>query len=248
MRLFYIFLLSIAPILSQEVSYDTAFSLYKEGEYAKSVSVIKALHIAGQKTFQSLYLEAHNNIRLNKLQTATDKLEQALLKENNPVAIIDLVKVLLKRGNITQARELAQSSVVTYPENVDLRLIHAMTLYRSKRPKGALQEIEQIKTMGQNIGVDPLLMEAMIYYRLADYEKAEMSLKWVLEIEGENKEALNNLALVLEKLALRSGDDKERRSKLEDARFYLEKAREQDRENQAITGNLERIAVLLNES
>ena len=239
-------LIFVFPLFAQDVSYETALDLYKQGEYKKSVSVIKALHIAGQKSFQSFYLEAHNNIKLKHFKTATSKLESALLIENNPAGIIDLVKLLLKRDHVSEARELAEKSIITYPQNLDLRMIHAMTLYRSKKPKGALFAIEQIKAMDQGKG--PLLMEAMIYYRLGEYEKSEMSLKWVLEIDENNSEAMNNLALVYEKIALRLSNEKDKRSKLEDARFYLEKAKDLDSENKAIIGNLSRISERLNES
>ena len=241
-------LFSFSVFAEESVSYDTALDLYKQGEYKKSISVLRALHVAGQNSLQSYYLEAHNNIKLEKYKTATAKLEAALeFSKDDPAVTIDLVKILIKRNSITEARERIERAIIAHPNIIDLRLLQANVLYRNKQPKGALQVIEQIKSLNTSL-TEPLLMEAMIYYRLGEYEKAEVSLKWASELSPDNPDVMNNLGIIYEKIAVASEQADEKRKKLEDARFYLEKASEKARNNKAIAGNLERVIARLNES
>lgn len=222
---------------SNAITYETAFELYKKGEYARSSSVIKAL---SKESYQTYYLDGHNNLKLGKTRTATAKFYKSLELKDNPLVIIDLAKLLINRNQIADAKELLTKGVINHPEIVDLKLLHALALYKSKNTKSALQIIEQLKSL-KGSSVKPLLIEALIYYRMAEFDKAEMSLKWAMEIDPGNPEVFNNLALVYEKIALTTKQDIEKVKKLEDARYYIEKAKELDGTNSSIAKNFARI-------
>jgi tetratricopeptide (TPR) repeat protein len=237
MKSFFLFSLISFCCVCAEVSsrYNDALELYKQSQFQESILLLREIIQEEGKSFEVHYLAGHNYWKIGNREVALQHFTAAYQKDNSKVEIyLDLVKLLFQMKKYETAKTYSQDGISKFKENVDLKLEHASVLVALNEHQSALLIVEDLKNSNSK-DHRPFSLEAKIYFDLKQYEKAELSLKWALEISSKNKAGVkNNLALVYEKLSRdkykdykkfqQAGDTKKALQYFNEARSYIEQS------------------------
>ena len=240
----FITLFFIPFVLFAEGEYESAVEKFKKHDYKGAIELIRQLHDAGGKTFESHTLCAHAYSKLDDFDSSSAHFFEALKKnpENTKVRA-DLIRLYLNHNKTKGALELSTTAIEKFTDDPEIQFLYATTLFRRGKPKTALSRVEKLKSLSPN-DASILNLEGKIYYSLGNYDKADVSLKWASALDQSSPSILNNLALVQERLFLINQKNKNTKlasENLKEAKDSIKKALSLDAKDSSISKNAERI-------
>ena len=195
----FLLLIFIFPIFSEikVPNLQNALELYQKKNYSSSIRLLKK-----NKDFKSYYLLAHNYIALKNWNRAIFYLTKVWRLESSKreFVVLELVKCYFNLKQYYKSMEIIRNAKRDFPDNYEFSILEINNLIYLNKNKVALDKIENLKSKS-NVTKDLLVLEALVYTKRAEYEKAELSLKWALSLEPSSAYILNNLASVYEKKA-----------------------------------------------
>lgn len=232
----------------EETLYQNSLKFFKTGDYTQAISNLNELHKLGKESFESRYLAGHAHWKKGDYPSAIEEWQiSKKIQPRNLNVTLDLIKAHSFVGQTRTAFLICREALRKFPESRDLKLSYSSLLIKVKRVRQALEIIESLKAENSN-DYRSLALESKIYFDMGNFEKAETSIKWALALSPENPNLLNNLALILERLA----DSKIAENNKDGAKKNLEEAKKQleialKKENREVfANNLKRIGDSLN--
>lgn len=229
---------------SEEVAgYESAVAEYKKGDWNATIEEIRKLHDAGGNTYESHALCAYAYNQLGNFESSSAHFFAAIkLKPDDPRLRADVIRLYLNHNKTKGALELSTAYVEKFPEDLELDILYATSLFLRGNPKTALGRVESLKTKSPD-NPEILNLEGKIYFKMEKFEKADVSLRWASAIQKESPSIWNNLALVQEKLFLqyKNSNSQLANDYLKEAKESIQKAISLDAKDDSISQNAERI-------
>ena len=186
--------------------YRNALKLYQQGEYNRSLEVIRSVFNSAPQSYELRMLAAANYMRLGSYPNAATHLRTCIRqhpKRPEPVAMLGSVYRAMKQPGA--AVTFLINGIVRHKGDARLRMELAQVYYSLGKYFPARQQLERILQANANY-FDALYLDGMIFLREGKYENAEFRLNQALNQKPRNKRVLaslyNNLGMALE----RSGD------------------------------------------
>jgi tetratricopeptide (TPR) repeat protein len=185
---------------TQNISpFEKAMELYKVKSYNESIVILEDLNEKGTASAEELLLLSRNYYAIKDIDSSIDSLFSALkLKSNEPGMYIELVKAYSSAQRYKGAMEVCEKGVGKFPNSLELQLQKALLLPKFGKLSQSFQIIEKLKQDFPN-DPRPLSVESNLYLLKADFDKAELSMKWALSLEPNHPNYKNNLAIIYEK-------------------------------------------------
>ncbi|MEM7182849.1 MAG: hypothetical protein AAF518_18200 [Spirochaetota bacterium] len=182
-------------------SYQQALKLYQDKAYSESILAIRRIIEAEGKSYKIHYLAGYNYWKLGSLEKARLHLQAAKQFDSSKVDIwLDLVKVYSLQKKYAKALKVNRAAIKTFPDSLPLKLLEASVLARNKQSSAALKKVEALKA-AYSSDYRPLSLEARLYFRRKQYDKAEFSMKVAESLAPKHPGIKNNIALIYERMA-----------------------------------------------
>ncbi len=176
------------PTVSSEIS---KLLTYKVRPTKKLLDVLKQQIASGVTSFSSLLQLGEGYYKIRNLSEAERYWTLAVAKEpNNPVALNNLATCLveLSSDNAEKAMELVVHANELSPNNADVLDTWGLVLMAAKRPREAVNKLEQVLRMNQG-RIETRRKLKSVYESLGMKEMAEMQVKL---IQGLEQSAVKN--------------------------------------------------------
>ena len=175
-----------------------SLSLYEKKQYIPSIRLLKDI-----QNYQSYYLLAHNYIRLKKWWKAIFYLKEIwkIKPSKRNLIVIELAKCYFNVKRYYKSLQIVRNAKKDFLNLEELGFLEIINLIYVNKLKEALKKIEKLKS-DNKISLRLLALESKIYFKIQQYEKASLSLRWALSLNKKNSNLLNNLAIIYENQAL----------------------------------------------
>ncbi|MDX1960378.1 MAG: tetratricopeptide repeat protein [Leptospiraceae bacterium] len=242
MKQFLLFLTLVSILSANDTeSLLKAKELFKNKSYDQALEILEKSSETTPLNVDELKLQAKIHYAKGNVEDALDSLYLALKqKSKDPEIYLELVKLYSTSKRYKGALEVCENGIKKFPNSLELNLQLASLLPRFGKVPASLQLIEKLKAEFPS-DPRPLSIESNLYLYRADFDKAEISIKWAISLDEKNQDYKNNLAIVYEK----KGDFLLKQKKEKEAKESFELAWKEiqslNSNNPIIASNQERI-------
>ncbi|MDH5720885.1 MAG: tetratricopeptide repeat protein [Spirochaetia bacterium] len=239
------------------IIYDKALEKYNMQKYEASLEDIRHVIKSDMTNYNLRYLAAHNHWRLGNYDSAIAHFETAMNKNSQkPGSYIDLSLLYLQLKNYKASKKILLKGIddlnaanTSVPSKV-YNILSRLSFYEGNFTE-ALEYAQEAKAIfnqnkaGIKDKLEAVILEARAHLELKNFEKAELSALWALNLKKDNPYAYNLLGYIYEKWANTVSDENKKQELLkkskENYEITIHNSNNPENLNKLIQENINRI-------
>jgi len=201
------------PIIHTSAYFILIYSYIAEGKFEKALEIANLILILYPNNPKSYLIKAvvigYNIIYNNHIKDFNSEKFQALIqkaisldqiKSNQALFLQFEATILTQMRELDKAIDVIDKAINLFPERISLPMKKAYLMMSSDKDEKSLKLLDELIVKFPSKRVELYRWKSFVYFKMKDYEKGLEAINTIIDLAPEDKNTLNNKALILAKL------------------------------------------------